>query len=396
LAQQVVEPRIRGFISVSAHPEGCAANVRRQSALAAESLPGSGLGPTLVVGSSTGYGLASLLSAAFGHGAPVLGVCFEKPSEDTRLGTAGWYNLAEAHRLAREQGRHVETINADAFAHSTKDAVLEALRARFGKLDLLVYSLASPRRTDPDTGKTWSSVLKPIGAPYSGKAIDLRADAVTEATIEPATPEEIEATVKVMGGEDWALWIERLRDADLLADGFRTVAYSYIGPRVTYPIYRSGTIGRAKEHLEATAGDLDASLAGIGGRAWVSVNKAVVTQASAAIPAVSLYLSVLLKVMRERGSDEGPIEQIVRLFTNHIGPGATPVIDEAGLIRLDDRELAPDVQAAVDEIWARVTTENLREITGYDLYEEEFRRLFGFGVEGVDYSAPTEVHRTLV
>ncbi len=396
MVEQVVEPRIRGFISVTAHPEGCAVNVRDQAALAAEALPGAGLGPTLVVGSSTGYGLATLLSAAFGYGAPVLGVCFEKPSEETRLGTAGWYNLAEAHRLAREQGRHVETINADAFAHSTKDAVIGALRERFGKLDLLIYSLASPRRVDPDSGETWSSVLKPIGAPYSGKAIDLRADAVTEATIEPATPEEIEATVRVMGGEDWALWIERLREADLLADGFRTVAYSYIGPRVTYPIYRSGTIGRAKEHLEATARDLDASLAGIGGRAWVSVNKAVVTQASAAIPAVSLYLSVLLKVMREQGSDEGPIEQIVRLFGEHIGPGENPVVDEAGLIRLDDRELAPAVQAVVDEIWDRVSTESLREVTGYDDYQREFRRLFGFDVDGVDYGAPTEVHRPLL
>ena len=397
MAEQVVQPRIRGFIATNAHPDGCAENVRAQLAMAQAQLPGAGIGSALVVGSSTGYGLASTLCACFGYGAKTFGVCFERPSTEERSGSAGWYNLAEAHRLAREDGRTLETINGDAFSHEVKRKAIEALRERFGKLDLLVYSLAAPRRQDPDGETVWNSALKPIGEAYSGKAMDMRSEQVVERAIEPASDEEIESTLKVMGGEDWAAWVEALRDADLLADGFRTVAFSYIGPEVTHAIYRSGTIGRAKEHLEATARQLTDLLHDCcDGEARVSVNKAVVTQASAAILAVALYMSILFKVMKANGTHEGPMEQMVRLFRDHLGPGATPIADEEGRIRLDDLELRPEVQAEVAALWERVNTENLDEVSDYAGYRHYFRRLFGFEVEGIDYDAPTEVHRELV
>ena len=397
MAEQVVQPRIRGFIAVNAHPDGCAANVRAQVATAQAQLPGVGLGSVLVVGSSTGYGLASTLCACFGYGAQTLGVCFERPSAEERSGSAGWYNLAEAHRLARAQGRTLETINGDAFSHEVKREAIETLRERFGKLELLVYSLAAPRRQDPDGETVWNSVLKPIGGSYSGKAIDLRSEQVVEHAIEPASDEEIESTLRVMGGEDWAAWVEALRDADLLADGLRTVAFSYIGSDVTHAIYRSGTIGRAKEHLETTARQLTDLLQDCcGGEARVSVNKAVATQASAAIRAVALYMSILFKVMKANGTHEGPLEQMVRLFRDHLAPGAAPDTDEEGRIRLDDLEMRPQVQAEVAALWERVSTENLGEVSDYAGYRRYFRRLFGFEVEGIDYSAPTEVHRELV
>ncbi len=410
MALQVVQPRIRGFVSVSAHPEGCAANVRQQVATARaglEEVRAAGrLGTTLVIGASAGYGLASVLSACFGLDAPVLGVCFERPADGDRTATAGWYNLAEAHRLARAEGRHLETINADAYQETTKDAVIEALRARYldasgargvpsgGKLELLIYSLAAPRRFDAD-GTRWESVLKPIGKRFTGKTIDLRNIAVTEASLEPATEEEIAATIKVMGGEDWTRWIERLREADLLAPGFRTVAYSYVGPQVTNEIYRTGTIGRAKEHLEASAAAITRSLAALEGEAIVSVNKGVVTQASAAIPGVSLYISLLTRVMKARGTDESVIDQIVRLFHDHIGPGASPRVDSGGHIRLDDRELDPAVQAEVNELWAQLTTENLQQYADFEGYQRAFEALVGFGFAGVGYDAPTETDRPL-
>lgn len=398
MTQQVIEPRIRGFISLTAHPDGCAEQVRAQVATVhaaglmpdAHSLPGS----VLVLGSSTGYGLASLLTAVFGYGSPALGVCLERPSTEDKPGSAGWYNLAEAHRLARAEGRHLETINGDAYSRNVKAQVIEALRDRFEPLDLLVYSLASPRRTAPD-GTVWQSTLKPVGRPFSGKSIDLRSGTVGTVNIDPATPEEIEGTVRVMGGDDWQDWVEALRDAGLLAPGFRTVAYSYIGPPLTMGIYRTGTIGHAKEHLEATARALSAELALQGGSAWVSVNKAIVTQASAAIPCVPLYMSVLFRLMKERGTHEGAIEQAIRLFRDHLGPGATPAPDETGLLRLDDLEMAPDVQAEVQRVWEVVSTDNLDRLTDFAGYRRYFEELFGFGWPGVDYDAPTEVHRTL-
>lgn len=396
MSLQVVEPRMRGFISLTAHPDGCAAHVRAQ--IEAARAAGEGrprIGHALVVGSSTGYGLASLLCACFGYGADTTGVCLERPSEGDSAGSAGWYNLAEAHRIAAAEGRALRTLNADAFAHDTRREVVEGLRARSARLDLVVYSLAAPVRQDPDGGPQWRSVLKPIGEPYRGKSLDLRRGEVAEAHIEPASADEIASTVKVMGGEDWRLWIEALREGGVLAEGCRTVAYSYVGPEVSRALYRAGTIGRAKEDLEAAAADLRAGLAAGGGGAWVSINKAVVTQASAAIPGVPLYMSILFAVMKERGIHEGPIEQIARLFRDHLAPPASPAADAEGRIRLDDLEMREDVQAEVARRWEAVTTERLGELTDFDGYRRYFGRLFGFGAEGVDYAAPTEVHRTL-
>ena len=396
MSSQVVRPRMRGFISVTAHPDGCAANVRSQVAVTRSAAANGHFANALVIGSSAGYGLASALCACFGYAAATLGVCFERPSTGDRGGTAGWYNLAEAHRLAHEQGRHFETINGDAFSHAVKDEAIEALRERFGPLDLVVYSLAAPRRQDPDGETVWSSVLKPIGAPYRDKSIDLRSHKVFAAAIEPSGEDEIADTIKVMGGEDWALWIDRLMAAELLAPGARTVAYSYIGPQLSNAIYRSGTIGRAKEHLEATAHDLRTRLQRFGGQAFVSINQAVVTQSSAAIPAVPLYMSLLLKVMQRRGTHEGTIEQIVRLFGDHLAPGAVPAPDDRGLLRLDDLEMEAAVQAEVAELWNRVNSDNLEQLSDYALYRRSFEQQFGFAVEGVDYEQPTELHRELV
>lgn len=396
MSEQVVAPRIRGFIATNAHPDGCAANVRAQVEVAQASLPGAGIGTALVVGSSTGYGLASSLCTCFGYGAQTLGICFERPSTEDKGGSAGWYNVVEAHRLAREQGLTFETINGDAFSEQIKQQAVEALKARFGKVDLLIYSLAAPRRQGPD-GTVWNSVLKPIGGSHSVKAINLRSGVIEERMFEQATDQEIADTVKVMGGEDWAAWVETLREAGLLGDRFCTVAYSYIGPQATEAIYRSGTIGNAKEHLEAMAHELSERLAAdLRGSAWVSVNKAVVTQASAAIPGVPLYIGALFKVMKERGLHEGTIEQIVRLYRDHIALDATPATDEVGRIRLDDLEMTPEVQATVDALLERITTENLNELADYESYQREFRQLFGFDVEGIDYDAPTELHRELL
>ena len=394
MSLQVIEPRIRGFISLTAHPEGCAVNVREQREVVRAAGITGHIGTALIIGSSTGYGLASALVSCFGYGAKTLGVCFEKEPEESKPGTAGWYNLAEAHRLAREEGRVFETINGDAFSTEVKQRVVEALR-RLGPVDLVIYSLAAPRRKDA-TGTVWNSALKPIGQPYTGKAFDLRGEAVTEASIEAANEDEIASTVKVMGGEDWSDWIELLLGEGLLAPNARTIAYSYIGPELTAAIYRDGTIGHAKEHLEETGHALHARLeAAVGGDAWVSVNKAVVTQASAAIPAVPLYLSVLMKLMKERGTHEGPIEQIVRMFRDHTGPGASPTLDAKGRIRLDDLEMQPDIQAQIAGIWENLTTENFRAQSDYAGYQSDFHRLFGFDVPGVDYTVPTEVNRPL-
>ncbi len=391
MAQVVVNPAIRGFLSLTAHPAGCAVNVRRQVELAKASCPGSGLGNVLVVGSSTGYGLSSLITSVFGYGAKALSVCLERPGT-AKPGSAGWYNLAAAHALAKEQGRTIETINGDAFSTAVKQQAVQALKERFGKLDQLVYSIASPRRTDPTTGITYSSCLKPIGPTYSSKSVNLDNGQVKMVEIAPASEAEIAATVKVMGGEDWAWWIEALRHADLLAPGFRTVAYSYIGPHFTHAIYRAGTIGRAKDHLEATARTLDARLKdGQGGGAWVSVNKALVTQASSAIPVVPLYISLLYKVMKARGSHEGTIEQILRLYRDHLVPGRTPTLDDQARIRIDDWEMDDAVQAEVTRLWEQVTTENMERISDFAGFRREFRQLFGFEVEGIDYQQPVEI-----
>ncbi|MEX1021768.1 MAG: enoyl-ACP reductase FabV, partial [Dehalococcoidia bacterium] len=367
MSKQVVQPRIRGFISLTAHPDGCAANVREQvETIRRGRLEGS-LGTALVVGSTTGYGLASALTTCFGFGAKTLGVGFEKAPEGDKTGTAGWYNAAEAHRLAAEHGLTYRTINGDAFDPDTKRQVAEELRA-LGPVDLLIYSLAAPRRRDPD-GTVWNSTLKPIAAPYHGKSFDLRSETVTETSIETATEEEIAGTIKVMGGEDWLAWVRLLQEEDLLAEGARSIAYSYIGPELTAPIYRRGTIGRAKEHLEQTAPQVDTLMREHGGRAWVSVNKSVVTQASAAIPAVPLYMSVAFKAMKAQGLHEGVIEQIVRLFRDFAAPGMEPKTDAEGRIRLDDREMSDPVQTVVAEAWERISTETMPELADWDGYQ---------------------------
>ncbi|HEX3132885.1 MAG TPA: enoyl-ACP reductase FabV [Planctomycetota bacterium] len=396
MAKVVINPRIRGFICLTSHPTGCAANVRRQVDLATTGGPGKGIGNALVIGSSQGYGLASLITLAWGHGAKVLGACFERPGTGEKAGSSGFYNLAEVHRLAKAQGKTIETINGDAFAQAGKDAVIAALKARFGKLDCVVYSVATPKRTDPATGTTYSSVLKPIGPTYNSKTIDLDTDVLKPVSIAPAIDTEIDATVKVMGGEDWQLWMEALAAADLLAPGCRTVAYSYIGPALTTPIYTNGTIGRAKAHVETTAKALNAGvLKKLGGAAYVSVNKALVTQASSAIPVVPLYISLLYKVMKDKKCHEGTIEQMVRLWAEHLAPGKTPKLDDAGRIRVDDWEMRADVQAATSALWDQVTSENLMAISDYASFKREFRQLFGFEVEGVNYAEPVEVEATL-
>ena len=392
MAKTVVSPRIRRLICANAHPQGCALNIQRLVEKMRSAWPGAGIGNVLVVGSSTGYGLASLTAAVWGWGANALGVCYERPSEGAKTGSAGWYNLAEVHRLARNEDRLIENINGDAFSHETKERVVSRLHERFGPIDIVIYSLASPRRKDPDSDRVWSSVIKPIGTPHGGKHIDLRTETVTNSDWSPATDEEIEATVKVMGGDDWELWIRRLAAEGLLAHGAKALAYSYIGPRVTHPIYRTGTIGRAKEHLEATAERLDGLLADlVDGHCWVSVNKAAVTQASAVIPAVPLYKSLLYRVMKEVGTHEGPGDQMIRLFRDHIGPGKTPKLDRKRRIRLDDREMAPEIQSRVQELWDVVDTDNLREISDWEGFKREFRQLFGFDVVGVDYEEPVEI-----
>jgi len=393
---QVVTQKSRGFICVNAHPEGCAQNVERQVKEVRSTLPPSGAvlsGPrnALVIGASTGYGLASRVAIAFGYRANTLGVFFERPPEGDRTATAGWYNTVAFHRLAKKDGIAASSLNTDAFADDAKRVAIETIKRDMGPLDLVVYSLASPKRTHPRTGVTHNSTLKPIGKPYTNKTIDLGTKKVQEITVQPASEQEIADTVAVMGGEDWKFWIEALLAEGLLAEGARTIAYSYIGPTLTWPIYWDGTIGRAKLDLEKTAAELDTLMAKrVDGHAWISVNKAIVTQASSAIPVVPLYMSLLFKVMKEEEIDEDAAAQMRRLFLRMLAPGQAPVTDGAHRIRLDDREMRPDVQAEVSMLWPQVTSENLGELSDFAGFDRGFKNLFGFEVDGVDYSKPVE------
>lgn len=385
----IIKPKVRGFICINAHPQGCAANVKEQIDFTkAQGAVSGGPKNVLVIGCSTGYGLASRITAAFGSDAKTLGVCFEKPPTETKTGSAGYYNTAAFHAEAEAAGLYAHTINADAFSTACKEQVIAQLHKDIGKVDLVVYSLASPRRTDPVTGEVYSSVLKPIGNAYTAKNLNTDSLKVSDVTVEAATEEEIAATVKVMGGEDWELWIKALSEADLLADGCQTVAYTYLGEKLTWPIYGHATIGKAKEDLDRAASAIRASLAQVNGDARVSVLKALVTQASSAIPVMPLYLSILIKVMKADGSNEGPIEQLQRLFTECLY-SATPRLDDKGRFRVDDKELDPSVQARVEAIWPQVTEENLLELTDFKGYNSDFLKLFGFGVDGVDYEAET-------
>ncbi len=395
LRTMVIEPKIRGFICITSHPDGCAAHVRQQIDYVRSQGAVTGAPKrVLVIGASTGYGLASRIVPAFAGGAATVGVFFEKAPEGGKLGTAGWYNSCAFEREAHAAGLYAKSINGDAFSEEIKHRTVEMIREDLGQVDLVVYSLASPRRTHPVTGVTSKSVLKPIAGTFSSKTVDTDKGVVSPVTIEPAVEQEIADTVSVMGGEDWELWVNALEAGGVLATGAKTVAYSYIGPDLTWAIYRNGTIGKAKEDLEATAKRLHARLGERGGAAYVSVNKALVTQASSAIPVVPLYISLLYKVMKEKGIHEGCIEQIQRLFADRLYTGVAPQLDEAGRIRIDDWEMRADVQAAVAEVWPGVTTENLATVSDISGYREEFLRLFGFGLAGVDYRADTspDVH----
>jgi enoyl-[acyl-carrier protein] reductase/trans-2-enoyl-CoA reductase (NAD+) len=393
MPRQIVKRRSRGFICVNAHPEGCRKNVERWVDGVRGKVPAgqAGAKSVLVIGASTGYGLASRIAAAWGYGAKTLGVFFERPPEGDKVATAGHYNTVALHSLAKQDGLFAASINGDAFSDDIKRAAASVLRSRMGPVDLVIYSLAAPKRTDPRTGMVHNSVLKPVGQAYTNRTIELDTEKVVNVTLQPASETEIADTIAVMGGDDWRRWIEMLLGEKLLAGGARTLAYSYIGPELTWPIYRDGTIGQAKKDLERAAGDLDATLARkLGGNAWVSVNKAVVTQASAAIPVVPLYLSLLPMIMKKKNLEEGPLEQIRRMFTDFLCSTQPMQLDSSRRLRLDDREMRSDVQADVASLWPQVTSENLREITDFAGFQREFRGLFGFEVEGVDYEQPAE------
>jgi len=390
----IISPKIRGFICTTAHPEGCAAHVQEQIDYV-KSKPALTGAPkkVLVIGSSTGYGLASRIVPAFGGGAATIGVFFEKEGEENRTGTAGWYNSVAFEKAAAKEGLYAKSFNGDAFSTEMKQRVVEAIKADLGQVDMVIYSLASPRRTDPVTGEVYKSVLKPTGVTYTNKNLNTDKKEITEVTIEPANEDEIAQTVKVMGGEDWKLWIDALAGAGALAEGFKTVAYSYIGPELTWAIYTDGTIGRAKLHLEETAKDMNAAFGP--GTAVVSVNKALVTQASSAIPVVPLYISILYKIMKAKGIHEGCIEQIHRLFAERFGAEGGPSLDEKGRIRIDDWEMRPEVQEEVNRVWDKVTTATIDDVADFEGYQKEFYRLFGFGLEGVDYAADSDPVRPL-
>ena len=382
----IIEPKVRGFICVTTHPEGCRANVANQIQYVKEhGKVENGPKKVLVIGASTGYGLASRISAAFGSGAATLGVFFSKCGSPKKPGQAGWYNSAAFTEFAQKEGLYAKNINADAFADETRELAIKIIKEDLGKVDMVVYSLASPVRKMPGSGEVVRSSLKTIGKDFTSTAIDTNKDCIIEATVEKATDEEVENTVKVMGGQDWELWMKALLEADVLADGCKTVAYSYIGTEITWPIYWHGALGKAKEDLDRAANANRKLLEGIGGDARVAVLKSVVTQASSAIPVMPLYISMCFKVMREQGLDESVIAHIHRMFKDAIY-GQKAEMDDNGRIRMDSWELRPSVQDKCKELWPQVTTENLRELTDYEDYKKEFLQLFGFEIDGVDYS----------
>lgn len=392
----IIKPKVRGFICTTTHPVGCEQNVLEQiEATRARGLDkAAGPKKVLVIGASSGYGLAARITAAFGYGADTLGVFFEKPGTEKKPGTAGWYNSAAFDKFAKAEGLYSKAINGDAFSHEVRAKAIELIKEDLGQVDLVVYSLASPVRKLPDSGELKRSSLKPIGETYRATAIDTNKDAIIEAEVEPATQQEIEDTITVMGGEDWELWIDALDKAGVLAPGARSVAFSYIGTEITWPIYWHGALGKAKEDLDRAAGEIDRRLAASGGGANVAVLKSVVTQASAAIPVMPLYIAMVYRVMKAQGLHEGTIEQLNRLFGERLyspeGQGGAMTTDEAGRLRLDDWELRDDVQQACKDLWPQVTTENLFEITDYAGYKHEFLKLFGFERDDVDYEADVD------
>lgn len=383
----IIEPRMRGFICLTAHPAGCEQNVKNQIAYVQSKGTNDGPKRVLVIGASTGFGLASRITSAFGSNAATLGVFFEKAPSEGKTASPGWYNSAAFEKEATKAGLYAKSINGDAFSNEVKQQAIDIIKADMGQIDLVIYSLASPVRMHPSTGVLHRSTLKPIGGTFTNKTVDFHTGNVTQVSIEPANQEDIDNTVVVMGGEDWAMWMDALKGANVLAEGATTVAYSYIGPEVTEAVYRKGTIGRAKDHLEATAFEITKDLASLNGKAYVSVNKALVTQASSAIPVIPLYISLLYKIMKAEGIHEGCIEQIQRLYQQRLYSGQAVPTDDQGRIRIDDWEMREDVQARVAALWKESTTESLAEIGDLAGYKQDFLNLFGFGFDGVDYLA---------
>jgi len=389
----IVEPKVRGFICTTAHPAGCEQHVKQWVEYAKEhtqKLPGPK--KVLVIGASTGFGLASRIVAAFGYGAKTIGVFFEKAAAGKRTASAGWYNTAAFEKMAQQAQIYAKSVNGDAFSDDIKNQVIELIKKDWGgEVDLVIYSIAAPRRVDPKNQAIYSSVLKPIGQSFKNKTVDVLNAKISEISIEPANEEEIQHTVAVMGGDDWQMWIDRLLQEKLFAEHAKTVAFTYIGPELTHAIYRNGTIGKAKEHLEKTAKKINQQLEKtVNGKALISVNKALVTQASAAIPVVPLYISLLYKVMKEKKLHEGCIEQMERLFSERLYKEPTPV-DNEGRIRIDDWEMRPDVQQAVEKLWREVNNENLLKLADIQGYLQDFYHLFGFNFPEVDYTQEVNI-----
>ncbi|WP_027392205.1 enoyl-ACP reductase FabV [Aquimarina latercula] len=382
----IIEPRTRGFICLTAHPKGCEQNVLNQINYIKSKGAIEGPKNVLVIGASTGFGLASRITSAFGSNAATIGVFLEKPPKTNRPASPGWYNTAAFETQAHEAGLYAKSINGDAFSNEIKEQTIALIKKDLGQIDLVIYSLASPVRVHPETGVKHKSSLKPIGDSYTNKTVDFHTGNISQVSIEPATEEDIENTVTVMGGEDWKFWIDALQKENLLAPEAKTIAYSYIGPKLTEPVYRKGTIGRAKDHLEATAFDITDSLADINGKAYVSVNKALVTQASSAIPVIPLYISLLYKIMKENNVHEGCIEQMQRLFADRLYNNNEIATDDKGRIRVDDWEMREDIQAKIKELWDSATTETLSTIGDLEGYSNDFFNLFGFKVAGIDYT----------
>ena len=385
----IIKPKVRGFMCITAHPIGCDANVKEQIDYIKKQKNFSGPKRVLVIGASTGYGLAARITAAFGGGASTLGIFFEKPGSEKKTGSAGWYNSAAFHKYAASENLYAKSINGDAFSDDIKQKTIDIIKTDLGKIDLVIYSLASPRRQHPKTGEIFNSTLKPIGKNVTLRGINTDKEEIQEFSLDAASEDDILQTVAVMGGEDWSMWIEALSDADVLAEGASTSAFTYVGEKATWDLYWNGTIGRAKKDLDKKVKDISATLSSIGGKASVSVLKAVVTQASSAIPIMPLYLSLLFKVMKEKGTHEGCIEQLYRLYTGCLY-SEEPRLDDIGRLRVDELELRPEVQENVITAWANVTNENLHQLTDFKGYKEEFIKLFGFGISNVDYDAETD------
>lgn len=382
----IIKPRVRGFMCITSHPVGCEANVKNQIDYIKRQAPIDGPKRVLVIGSSTGYGLAARIGAAFGCGASTLGLFFEKEGTEKKPGSAGWYNSAAFHKFAEQDGLYAKSINGDAFSDEIKQKTIETIKADMGQVDLVIYSLASPRRQHPKTGEVFNSTLKPIGKDVTLRGINTDKEEIQEFSLEAASDEDISNTVAVMGGEDWQMWMDALSEADVLAEGAKSTAFTYVGEKVTWDLYWDGTIGRAKKDLDKKVVGIREQLVASGGDARVSVLKAVVTQASSAIPIMPLYLSLLFKAMKADGSHEGCIEQLYRLYTECLYSD-TPRLDEEGRLRVDELELRPEIQDKVAAAWAQITTENLAELTDFREYKHEFLNLFGFDIDGVDYDA---------